>query len=385
MDSLGEYIRISVELLDGENNSTLWGESYNRPRSQLYELEEYISEEIANALGIQLTGEEEKLLTKSYTGNSEAHEAYLKGKFEQGKGTEDSFRKAIQLFEEAVQKDPNYARAYAAMGYSYRILAEPIVAIAVTVGMPKAEELALKALELDSTLAEAHSLLGDSKRWYSDWTGAEKEYQLALELDPSSSEAPYGYARLMSMMGRHEEAMASIRRAQQLDPLNPAVRTSAASLLRHARRYDEAIEQCLAALDMDPNFQRAHQFLGRIYANMGLYEEAVQAQQKSLTLLGVSEEVVAGLSEAYSANGVKGYWQWWLDYRTEEARQGEYVSPMTFASEYAQLGEKEKAFEWLEKAYEGNNLGYLKVDPYLDPLRDDPRFHDLLRRMNLEP
>ena len=204
MDSLGEYIRISVELLDGENNNTLWGESYNQPRSQLYELEEYISEEIADALGIQLTGEEEELLTKSYTGNSDAHEAYLKGKFEQGKGTEDSFRKAIQLFEEAVQKDPNYSRAYAAMGYSYRMLAAPVGAIAVTVGMPKAEEFALKALELDSKLAEAHSLLGDSKRWYSDWSGAEKEYQLAIELDPSSSEAPYGYARFMSMMGRHE-------------------------------------------------------------------------------------------------------------------------------------------------------------------------------------
>jgi tetratricopeptide (TPR) repeat protein len=251
--------------------------------------------------------------------------------------------------------------------------------------MPKTEEFALKALELDSTLAEAHSLLGDAKRHYYDWPGAEKEYKLAMELDPGASEVPYGYALLMTEMGRHDEAIALNRRAQQLDPLNPATRTVAAVHFRIARRYDEAIEQCQAALDMNPNFQRAYEYLARVYENMGQYEKAAAARQQQWILGGASEKEVAGISNAAAA-GAEAYWQWQLDRYKERLERGEYVPPVFLASGFAQLGEKDQAFQWLENAYEERVLGgTAKEDPYWDPLRDDPRFQDLLRRMNLEP
>jgi serine/threonine-protein kinase len=254
----------------------------------------------------------------------------------------------------------------------------------VTEAMPKAEELALKALELDSTLAEAHALLGDVGRRYRDWNRAEREYKLAIELDPNSSEGPYGYALLMSMLGRHDEAISFNKRAQQLDPLNPAVRTSGGAILRMARRYDEAIEQCQAALDMEQDYQAAYRILARVYENNASYQEAAVARQKELTLQGATQEDLAGLSDA-AALGKKAYARWWLNYDQERAEGGDYVPLRDFALAYGALGEMDQAFEWLEKAFEEYELGYLKVDPYYDPLRDDPRFQDLLRRMNLMP
>jgi tetratricopeptide (TPR) repeat protein len=379
MVQLGENIRINVQLIDG-NNSTLWGETYTRPRLAVYELEEALSQEIADALGIQLSGEEEERLTRRYTENSEAHEAYLKGQSEMSKG---SYPQAIQYFEKAIEQDPNYAPAYAALAYTYRSAGTGSMPPREV--MPKAEEMALKALELDNTLGRAHAVLGDVRRRYTwDWAGAEKEFKLAMELDPSSYEAPYGYSYLMSALGRHDEAIALIRRAQQVDPLNVRTRTGAANVLNWARRYDEALEQSRVALEMAPDYPEVHARLGTYYESMGLYEEAARAWQRTQILEGASEEEVAGLSEA-AARGHEGYWRWQLDYLTERARR-EYVSARFFAMAHAQLGEKDKAFEWLEKLYEERGpLNYLNVDSEYDPLRDDPRFTDLQRRMNLEP
>ena len=207
MVQLGENIRINVELIDGENNSTLWGETYTRPRSSVYELEETLSKEIADALGIQLTGEEGERLTKRYTENNEAQEAYLKGQFERAKSGPETTQKAIQHFEEAIQKDPNYALAYAAMAQSYQLLGSVYGVIPPEEAMPKAEELAMKALEIDNMLSQAHGDLDAIRfRYHWDWEGAEEEFKLALELDPGSSNVAYG--NLMSTMGRHEEAIA---------------------------------------------------------------------------------------------------------------------------------------------------------------------------------
>jgi len=382
MDSLGDYIRISVELLDGENNSTLWGETYNRPRSQLYELEEYISEEIANALGIQLTGEEGERLTKRYTENSEAQEAYLKGQFEFGKSGAEAFRKAIQHFEEAIEEDPNYAPAYAAMAQTYIALGQRIRVMPLTEAMPKAEELAMKALEIDDTLSEAHAALGGVKyNYHWDWEGAEKELKLALELDPSSARANNAYGRFLGTMGRFEEGIRLVKRSQELEPLFLGRRISAAQLLRQHRRYDEAIEELKVALAVNPNFQRAHESLPFTYEMQGLYEEAIVAYQKTL-----SEEQVAGLADAYQTSGEEGYWRWRLDYLTEIAKQ-QYIPSTSFSRIYAYLGEKDRVFEQLEKAYEEHEAGLpqIRLHPAYDPIRDDPRFHDLLLRMNLEP
>ena len=388
MASQGENLRIYVELVDAENNNTLWGETYTRPRSAVYEMEETLSKEIADALGIQLTGQESEQLSKRYTENTQAHEAYLKGKFQQEQRTLESIQSAIQHFEEAIQKDPNYALAYAELSYSYRYLGTQLVAMPAQEAMAKAEEMALKALEIDNTLAEAHVMLGGVRSYfYLDWAEAEKEYQLAIELDPSSFEAPYSYSFLMTAMGRYEEAIALSRRAQQLDPLNPATRTAIAFHLQNARRYEESIQEARAALDMNPKFQRAYVRLANTYEAMGLYQESATAWQTWKTLQGASEEEVAGLADA-AALGGEGYGRWMLDYHEERAKRGEYVTPNILARAFARLGEKDQAFEWWEKAYEERRvtfLMYLKGAPWFDPLRDDPRFQDLLLRMNLEP
>jgi len=380
MASQGENLRIYVELIDAEKNSTLWGETYTRPRSAVYELEETLSQEIADALGIQLSGEEGERLSKRYTENVEAHEAYLKGQFEMSRG---DFQKTLPHFEEAIEKDPNYAPAYAALAFVYSVPA--FLGVPQREGLPKAEELAMKALELDNTLAEAHTVLGGVKgRIYWNWVEAEKEYQLAIELDPNSAIAHNSYARYLGRMGRFDEAIPLQNRAQQLDPSALSLRVSEAQFSLQTRRYEESIEQLQVVLDLQPNYPPAYYYLASGYEAQGLYEEAATALHKSLVLRGANEEEVAGLLDA-GALGAEAYWLWQLDFSRERAKR-EYVEPNQFAVIYAYLGEKDEAFEWLEKAFEeGGSMGALKVDPRYDPLRDDPRFQDLLRRMNLLP
>jgi len=382
----GENIRISVELVDGVDSNILWGDTYTRPRSQLYEIEEYLSKEIADALGIQLTGEEGERLTKRYTANNEAHEAYLKGSFERANGNTIGLQAAIIYFEEAIEKDPNYALAYAALAAVYQHAPSRSGFISAQEAQPKAEELVMKALELDTTLAEAHAVLGSIQGGnYRNWVEAEKEFKLAIQLDPNSAEVHNSYARFLGKMGRFDEAIPLMKRAQQLNPSFLGYRVSAAQLFREARRYDESIEQLQIMLELNQESPVVYATLRQVYRAQGLYEDALEADQKWLTLSGASEEEVASLADAYQTSGKEGYWRWWLDYNTEMAKQ-QYVSLRTFADIYAHLGDKDRAFEQLEKAFEQNDdVSDLKVNPKWDPLRSDPRFQDLLRRMNLGP
>ncbi len=269
MTTLGENIRINVELIDGENNSTLWGETYTRPRSELYEIEEYLSKEIADALGIQLSGEEEERLSRRYTENIEAHEAYLKGKVDLVRYTIVGTQKAIQYFQEAIEKDPNYALAYTALSECYWQLGQPLRAMPKREAMPRAEELAMKALEIDNSLSEAHAGLGFVNLFYDwDWAEAEKEFKLAIELDPSSAYAHLGYGLFLETMGRFDEAIEEGRRSQLLDPLNSS--GVLVEFFHNARRYDEAIEQAQTLLEMNPNFQGAYNRLSWPYETEGM-------------------------------------------------------------------------------------------------------------------
>ena len=380
----GENIRISVELVDGVDSNILWGDTYTRPRSALYEIEEALSKEIADALGIQLSGEEEERLSRRYTENIEAHEAYLKGKADLAKFTIEGTQKAIQYFQEAIEKDPNYALAYTALGQCYWWLGQPLRAMPKREAMPRAEELAMKALEIDNSLSEAHAGLGFVNLFYDwDWAKAEKEFKLAIELDPSSAQAHLGYGLFLETMGRFEEAIKEGRRSQQLDPLNSSV--VLVEFFHNARRYDEAIEKAQTLLKINPNFQQAYRALSWPYETQGMYQEAAAAYQRFLILGGATEEEVAGLSDAATL-GAEAYWRWKLDYSTEKAKQ-EYVPPTEFIVIHVALGEKDQAFELLEKAYDEHEgtLWILKVSPKFDPLRSDPRFTDLLRRMNLLP
>ena len=382
----GDDLLIRAELVDVKEDRQLWGEEYNGKLREILEVRQNIAREISDKLRLRLTSEEETRLTRTYTDNDQAHAAYLKGKFEQAKDRADSHMKAIQHFEQAIQIDPGYAQAYSALSRSYYRLVLPIEVLPAQETMPKVEELAMKALEIDNMLAEAHATMGDVKRLYHwDWEGAERELELAMELDPSSYEVNRGYSLLMSVMGRHDEAIALGKRAQQLDPLNLATSVALGFLFRNAHRYTEGIETCQSALDMDPNFQRAYGCLGDIYVDMGLYQEAAAARQKEWILGGASPEDLAGFQDA-AASGAESALRWWLQYMTEKAKQ-QYVPENIFAWIYAGLGETDRAIEWLERAYQARvaNLPYIKVHSRYDPIRDDPRFQDLLRRINLEP
>jgi tetratricopeptide (TPR) repeat protein len=251
--------------------------------------------------------------------------------------------------------------------------------------MPKAEAAAERAVELDNTLGLAHAVLGDVQRaFHWDWVEAEKEYQLAIELDPNAARAYEGAASLMSLMLRHDEAIDLARRAQQVDPRAADPRYTLGRMFLGARRYDEAEQQFMAALDLTPSSQLAYGRLANVYELTGQYEKAASARQKEWVLAGATEEEVAGLRNAWTTSGTEGYWKWILEYFTNSY---EYAGMMAIAEVNAYLGDKDQAFEILEIAYQERNgiLIYLNVHPWYDPLRDDPRFHDLLRRMNLDP
>ena len=317
----GEDLLIRAELVDAEDNSQLWGGEYEGGLKDILEIRQDIAKEISAKLRSELTAEETMQLARTYTNDDQAHAAYLKGRFQEVKRTTASYHKAIQHFEEALSRDPNYARAYAALSRCYRTLAAPLYALPPEEAMPKAEQMAMKALGLDDQLAEARAALAWVRMNY-DWNSgeAEREFKKAIELDPSSYDAHYGYALLMSGLGRHEEGIAEIRRAQQLNPLNPAARTAAATQFRFARRYDESIEESQAALEMDPDFQFAYLRLAWTYEAMGRYPEAAAARQREQILGGASEEEVAGLSEA-AVSGAESYWGWILDYTQEAAKE----------------------------------------------------------------
>jgi TolB-like protein/Flp pilus assembly protein TadD len=385
----GENIRLSVKLVDGKDNNILWGNNYIRPRSSLYEMEEYLSMEIADAMGIQLTGEEGERLTRRYTEDSEAHDAYLKGQAGYAKGTSDGYLGAISYFEKAIEQDSDYAPAYVALGRAYYVAARGAGAISNQEAMPRAAAAAEQAVELDNTLGLAHAVLGDVQRsFHWDFLEAEKEYQLAIELDPNDARAYEGYASLMAVLGRHDQSITLAKRAQQVDPRSASPRYTLGRLLMGARQYEEAEQQLLASLDITPNYQQAYGVLSSKYEMTGEYEKAASARQRKWVLAGATEEGVVGiqdaLEDALATSGVEGYWQWILDYlinEDENAQLGE------IAEVYGHLGDKDQAFEILEKAYQERSgiMIYLNAYPWFDPLRDDPRFQDLLRRMNLEP
>ena len=386
--SQGETLRVYIELIDAKTNSTLWAKNYTRSRSALSEIEETLSQEIADALGIQLTGEDDERLTKRYTENSEAHHAYLKGMAEQAKFTREGSQKAVQYFEEATRQDPNYALAYAALAKSYVWLGQPLGAMLKQDAMPRAEELAMKALGIDNSLSEAHAALGWIKLVYDwDWKGSEEKFDLALKLDPNSADAHQGKAFVLMTTGQLEEAISWARRSLQLDPLSLQSRTFMAEQLNLARRYDEAIKELQIVLEMNPNYQRAYIQLQWVYEAKGMYQEAAKAHQRGRILGGASEEKVAGLTDA-AARGREGYWRWKLDDWTERAKQDKNVSQAVLPRIYGNLGENDQAFKALEQQYairERGDIWLLKVSHQFDPLRSDPRFQELLNRMNLTP
>ena len=381
----GDEIWISVELVDALDNSHIWGEQYNRKLSDLLALQAAISKDISEKLRQRLTGEDEKRVTKRYTDNTEAYQLYLQGRYYLYKRRPEAFKKAVEYFEQAIQKDPSYALAYAGLADSYNAYGN----FSVTPGtesFPKAEEAAAKALELDSTLAEAHDSMARIKLYY-HWNraDAETEFKRAIELNPNYAGAHYGYAYCLITMKRADEAIAEIKRAEELDSFSLAIVSDAGEIYYFARKPDEAIAQLRKAIDMDPNFVRAHFLLGRALEQKREFAEAIAEFNKAVALSQDSTEVLAALGQGYAASGKRDEAQKILKELAGRSKEI-YISPHFMAIIYASLGDNDRAFEWLDKALEKRfpPLIYLEVNPIWDNLRSDPRYEDLLRRIGLK-
>jgi eukaryotic-like serine/threonine-protein kinase len=382
----GNIVAVQAELIDVENGSQLWGGQYNRKVADVFALQEDLSKEISEKLRLRLTGEEKQRLTKRYTENAEAYQLYLKGRYYWNKGTEEGGKKAIEYFQQAIEKDPGYALAYSGLADSYNLLAG-FAWLPPREAIPKSKAAALKALEIDDRLAEAHLALGYASFAYDwDWPTAEKHYERALALNAAYPLLHASYSQYLAALGRTDEALAEAKRAVDLDPLNLYIYFRMARELYLARRFDQAIEQCRKMLDMDPGYPLAHWQLGQAYAEKGMYREALSELEKDKALTRGSSMTLAYLGNVLARSGERSRALQVLEELKAVSKQ-KYVYSAAFARVYAGLGDKDQAFAWLEQAYEEHStaLYFVKVDPIWDPLRSDPRFADLLRRMGLPP
>ncbi len=381
---VAQQIRVTVQLVDVRDGRLLWGGRFDEQVADAFRLQDEIAEQVAAALALRLTGEDKRLITKRYTANPEAHYAYVRGRIAWNRRTSEDFLEAIKYFEEAIAKDPNYALAYAGLADSCSLLAD-YRAAEQKESYEKARDAALKALELDDNLAEAHTSLAYANMYYFwDWQRAESDYKRAIALNPNYATAHQWYSEYLAGQGRFDEALAEIRRAKEIDPLSSVINAGEVWILYYARRYDEAIEHGRRLADMNPQFAEVHEYLKRCYDQKGMFRDAISARQMRRKLAGLDPTETEPIRRAANATDTSAYWKGRLDQEIADA-QKEPPSSFDMAEIYAQLGDKDKAFAWLEKSFEERTytMMYLKVAPNLDPLRSDPRFADLLKRVGL--
>ena len=382
---IGDHIRITVRLVRTSDGASLWAEKFDESFTNIFAVQDSISQRMADALTLKLTGEERKQLVKRYTENTEAYQAYLKGRFYWSKWKRDALQKAIENFEQAIKLDSQYAQAYSGLADSYNLLGYLDI-WPPTEAYPKSEAAARKALELDDQLSEAHLSLAKVKLFYDwDWPGFEREARRAIDLDPNDADAYGLYGAYYTAIGKHDDSIRERKRAQELDPLSPLFTNSVGWSYYYARQYDQAIEWYKKALELDPTFTMAHNDLALAYARKGMYTEAVDESLAAKQLAGDGPETLAALRQAYAASGIAGYWQKELELANQQAKQKPVGTPR-MARLYAALGDREHTFEWLERAYQERHtlLTFLKANPLFDHLRSDPRYTDLLRRIGLQ-
>ena len=380
----GNRVRITAQLIDADTDRHLWVETYERDMRDVLALQNDVSRAIAREIRITLTPEETARHSTSETVDPEAYQAYLKGLYFWNQWTRKGLEKSTDYFREAIEKDPTYARAHAALADSYT--ARGVVHfLRPRDAYPQARAAAMTALGLDDTLAAAHVSLGLVKyRFDWDWAGAEREFERALELNPGNALAYLWYADYLTSMGRHEEAVAAARRARELDPLSAFVHHEVGWTLMMGRQYDRAIEEFQATLEMDPNHAAVHHFLDWTYRLKGLDDLAFAEREKAARLGGTSSEEIAAMRRAYQEGGIMGFERRRLERLLEDEARG-FVNAARIAGLYAGLGEVDKSFEWFEKAYEQREDGlvFFKVAPWYDVLRPDPRYEEMMRRLGL--
>jgi TolB-like protein/Flp pilus assembly protein TadD len=382
----GQRVRITAQLIEARTDTHLWGESYERDLRDVLALQEEVARDIASSVKTKLTPQELASLNSNRQVNPEAHEAYLKGRYFWNKRTEEGLKQGLKYFQKAIDLDPNYALGYAGLADSYVILGENGY-LAPRETHPKAKAAVMKALEIDDSLAEAHTSLAEIMEIHDfDWQGAEREFKRAIELNPGYATAHQWYAFQLSRWGRLEESIAESKRALELDPLSLIINLNLGRMLYHARRYDQALQQLRKTLEIDPNFSWTHFQLGLIYEQKGMYEEAIAEQQKSVSSSEVNSIRLGALGRAYAVAGKRNEALKVVEQLKALSKQ-RYVEPTSIAQVQIALGDKDEAFKWLEKAYQERSIGVpaLKTDARFDKIRSDPRFQDLMRRMGLPP
>jgi TolB-like protein/Tfp pilus assembly protein PilF len=382
----GNTLIVRAELINVATGGQLWGGQYNRNPEDVFALQEDLSREICEKLRLQLTGEERQRLTKRYTEDSEAYRLYLKGRHHWNKRSPEGLQKAVEYFQQALDRDPAYSLAYAGLADTYAYLSFFNV-VAPREAMPKAKTAAIKGLEIDKALAEAHVPLGYISFTYDgDWPAAGKHFAQALTLNPAYTRAHTFYTFYLSSSGRSEEALEVAKGALDLDPASPAVSHSLAVQLYLARKFDRAIEQAHDTLEIDANFAISYAVLGEVYLSKGMYREGLSALEKYSALSRSGAASLALLGYSHARLGERKETLQVIEALKAASKQ-RFVPALFVALVYAGLEDKDQAFTWLEKAYEErfSRLAYLKVEALWDPLRSDPRFADLLRRVGIPP
>jgi serine/threonine-protein kinase len=380
----GDNLTISVELVDTRNNKSLWGEQYERKLSELLATQREITSEITNKLQLKLSGESEQKLAKKYTDNDEAFQLYLKGRFHFAKRTKEDILKGIEYFQQAIKLDPNFALAYASIAESYNAIPS-YPYLSPKEAFPQAQAAAARALEIDPNLSEAHSALGAYFATYDwNWAEAEREHKRAIELSPNASVAHYRYGQYLAITGRKDESIAEVKRAVELEPLSLITGANLAATYLFAGQNEQGLEQARKTYDLEPNFVSGRFFLGVAYNANGRYVEAITISEKSLQTHPKNQLMLFIAGYAYAKSGRRQEAEEVVN-RFREIEKTQYVMSCFIASIYGALGEKDNAFAELEKAFANRDweLCRLQVAPYWNPLRDDPRFKDLLKRMNL--
>jgi TolB-like protein/Flp pilus assembly protein TadD len=385
----GEDVSVSAELVDAREDKQLWGEQYKAKVADITSVQQEIATAVSGSLRVGLTNEEKTHLSKASATNPEAYQLYLKGRYHANQATAAGLKKAIEYFEQAIDKDPGYALAYAGLADSYVGLGGGAAYAPPREVLPKAKAAATKALELDDTLAEAHAALGYAE-FFSDWNwaSAEREFRRAIDLNPNSASSHAHYSECLGTRERFDESIAEGERARELDPLSPLILTQLGYTYMSTRRYEEAIAQFQSALELDPNAAIIRAQLAWTYAAKRMYPQAIAEYEKitepDKAVTEETQTVASGLGWVYAVSGRRAD-ALRLAKEFKDLSSHAYVDPYNIAVIYAGLGEQDEVFRWLEKGYEQRSSGipYLTTDPFWYVMHSDPRYADLLRRIGL--
>jgi TolB-like protein/tetratricopeptide (TPR) repeat protein len=385
---VGDRVRITAQLIEAPTDRHLWAASYERDLRDVLSMQDEVTRAIVSEIRVKLTAQEQARLASTRPINPEAYQLYLKGRYHWYKRSPESLNKSLQYFQEAIEKDPNYASAYAGMAESYNQLGWALYGVQPPrEAFPRAKSAARRALEIDDRQAEAYAALAWAAYVYDwDWQTADREFKRALELNPRYAPAHMWYSHYLETVGRSEESFAESKRALDADPLGLIINLHLGWYYLFARKYDLAIEQLQKTLELDPSFILARMFLGQAYQQKGMMEEAIREFQEAVNLSERNPVYLGDLGHAYALAAKRREAMGVLEELKKLSRQ-RYVPARAIAEVYIGLGEKDEAFFWLRKAFEERDgwLVHLRGDPRYDPLRSDPHFQDLLRRMNFPP